>query len=170
MTNHKSRKRTWVIVLVSIAAVAVFGTATLIGLGVYVFVSNVDIDDATPETAERSFEEARVQFAADEPLIYLAREDGNIRAEVRRRDRPSDVRPESLHLMVWDPDEERLVTVRIPLWLLRFGDNATVDFSEEDGDIVGDLDVSIEDIDHHGPGLVLDYQEPDRERVLLWAE
>ena len=72
--------------------------------------------------------------------------------------------------MVWDPDEERLVNVRIPLWFLRFSDNGTVDFSAADGDIVGDLDLSFEDIDHHGPGLVLDYQDADRERVLLWTE
>lgn len=35
MTNQKSRQRTWVIALVSFAALAVFGTVVLIGLGVY---------------------------------------------------------------------------------------------------------------------------------------
>ena len=54
MTTQKSRTRTWVIALVSIAALAVFGTVVLIGLGVYVFMSNVDIEDATPETAALS--------------------------------------------------------------------------------------------------------------------
>jgi len=170
MTQQHSRKQTWVIALVSIAALGVFGTIVLIGLGVYVVTSNVDIQDATPETAELSFQEARTRFIGEEPLIRLTRENGDIRAEVVRHDRRSDVRPVSLHVMVWDPDEERLVNVRLPLWLLRFGDNATVDFSEADGDIVGDLDLSIEDIDYHGPGLVLDYQEEDRERVLLWTE
>ena len=170
MTNQKSRQRTWVIALVSIAAVAVFGTVVLIGLGVYVFTSNVDIDDATPETAELSFEAARAPFVGDDPLIRLTRENGRVRAEVLRRNRPSEVRPESLHVMVWDPSDERLVEVRIPLWLLRFGDNAMVNFSEADGDIVGDLDLSLEDIDYHGPGLVLDYQDGDRERVLLWTQ
>jgi hypothetical protein len=28
------------------------------------------------------------------------------------------------------------VNVRIPLWLLRFGSNATIDFSEADGDVL----------------------------------
>ena len=170
MTTQRSRKRTWVIVLASMAGLGVFGTIALVGLGVYVFMSNVAIEDATPASAELSFQEARARFIGDEPLIRLTRENGDIRAEVVRHDRPSDVRPESLHVMVWDPDEERLVNVRIPLWFLRFGDNATVDFSEADGDIVGDLDLSLEDIDYNGPGLVLDYQDDDRERVLLWAE
>ena len=102
--------------------------------------------------------------------LSLTREDGEIQAEVVRHDRRSEIRPVTLHVMVWDPDEERLVNVRLPLWVLRFGDNATVDFSEADVDIVGDLDVSLEDIDYHGPGLVLDYQDEDPERVLLWTE
>ena len=170
MTTQKSRTRTWVIALVSIAALAVFGTVVLIGLGVYVFMSNVDIEDATPETAALSFREARAPFIGDDPLIRLTRENGKVRAEVLRRDRPSEVLPESLHVLVWDPSDERLVNVRIPLWLLRFGADAMVDFSEEDGDVLGDLDLSLEDIDHHGPGLVLDYQDADRELVLLWAQ
>ena len=132
-------------------------------------MSNVNIEDATSEAAELSFQEARARFLGDEPRIHLTGENGEVRAEVRRRDRPSAVRPESIHLMVWDPSEAWLVNLRIPLWLLRFGDNATVNFSEADGDIVGDLDVTLEDIDFHGPGLVLDYQDADRERVLVWA-
>mgnify|MGYP001268122005 FL=1 len=170
MTTKTSRKRTWVIALVSFAALAVVGTVTLIALAVYVVMSNVDIADATAETADVTFEETRARFVGDDPLIHLVREDGNLQAEVRRRDQPSDSRPESLHVLVWDPDDERLMNLRIPLWLLRFGDDATVDFSEADGDIVGDLDVTIGDLDHHGPGLVLDYQDADRERVLLWTE
>ncbi|MDE0830975.1 MAG: hypothetical protein OSB03_17415, partial [Vicinamibacterales bacterium] len=70
----------------------------------------------------------------------------------------------------WDPDEERLVSARMPLWLLRLGDDETVDFSAGDSDIIGDLDLNIADLDNHGPGLVLDYQEPDRERVRRWTE
>ena len=170
MATQKSRKRTWIIVLASIVGLGVFGMVVLVGLGVYVFMNNVNIEDATPETAELSFREARARFIGDEPLIRLTRENGDIQAEILRRDRPSDVRPAALHVMVWDPDEERLVNVRLPLWVRRFSDNGTVDFSAADGDIVGDLDLSFEDIDHHGPGLVLDYQDADRERVLLWAE
>ena len=170
MPNQKSRKRTWIIALVTIAALAVFGAVVLIGLGVYVFISHVDIEDATPKTAALIFQEARAPFVGDNPLIRFTRENGRVRAEVLRRDLPSEGRPELLHVTVWDPSDERLVNVRIPLWLLRFGDNATVDFSEADGDVVGDLELSLWDIDYYGPGLVLDYQDDDRERVLLWTQ
>jgi hypothetical protein len=150
MPKQSSRKRTWVIALVSIAALGVVGALTLVGLAVYLFASNVDFANSTPDAAAVRFDTAR--------------------AEVNRRERPSGARPESLHVMAWDPDDGRLVSARMPLWLLRLSDDATVDFSADNGDIVGDLDLDIADLDHHGPGLVLDYQEPNRERVLLWTE
>ena len=170
MTNQKSRQRRWLVALVSVAVLAVFGTVVLIGLGIYLFMSNVDIEDATPERAALSFREARAQFVGDDPLVRLTRNNGRVHAEILRRDRPSEVRPELLHVMLWDPGGERLVNVRIPLWLLRFGSNAAIAFSEADGDVVGDLDLPLEDVDYHGPGLVLDYRDADHERVLLWAQ
>lgn len=162
-----SRKRTWVIALVSIAALGVIGTVTLVGLAMYLFTSNVDFDRATPGTANSTFAEARARFGDDMPLIQLSRQDGRVKAEVTRHEREIDAKPTWLHVMAWDPDESRLVNARMPLWLLRFGDDATVDLSANDNDAVGDLDLSIADLDHHGPGLVLDYAEGDRERVLL---
>lgn len=170
MPKPPSRKRTWVIALVSIAALGVVGTITLVGLAVYLFTSNVDFASATPRTADANFEEARAQLGAAPALITLTRQDGRIRADVNRSERASEVKPTSLHVMAWDPDQERLVNARMPLWLLRFGDDASVDFSAGESDIMDDLDLSLDDLDHHGPGLVLDYAEPSRERVLLWTE
>ncbi|MDA1093169.1 MAG: hypothetical protein O3A25_07860 [Acidobacteria bacterium] len=170
MPKSSSRKRTWIIALVSLAALGVLGMVTLIGLAVYVFTSNVDFARVTPSAAETNFEEARAQFGAARPLIQLSREDGRIHAEVNRLDQASDIAPTSLHVMAWDPEKERMVSARMPLWLLRFGDDTTVDFSSRENDIMQDLNLSIADLDHHGPGLILDYAEPDRERVLLWTE
>lgn len=170
MPKPSSRKRTWVIALVSIAALGVVGTITLVGLAVYLFTSNVDFARATPSTADTTFEEARARFGDYLPLLQLSRQDGRVRAEVTRHERVSDVTPTWLHVMAWDPDEGRLVNARMPLWLLRFGDDATVDFSAGENNVMDDLDLSIADLDHHGPGLVLDYAEGNRERVLLWTE
>ena len=84
------------------AAAAVAGTLVLVVIGVRGFVRYVDIADATPATAETSFEEAREHFAGTEPLVHLASENGAVRGTVRRRARPSLVRPDALRLMIWD--------------------------------------------------------------------
>ena len=91
-------------------------------------------------------------------------ENGDLRGTVIRRALPSEIRADTLHLMTWDADDERIVRVQIPLSLWRILDDGSM------GDLVGDLDLSVEDIDHHGPGLILDHQDARRQRVLLWAE
>ena len=123
-----------------------------------------DLADANPEAAETSFEQARGRFLGSEPLVRVTLENGDLRGEVTRRALPSQIRPDTLHLMTWDSDDERIVRVQIPLSLWRILDDGSM------GDLVGDLDLSVEDIDHHGPGLILDHQDARRQRVLLWAE
>ena len=163
MTNTRSRKRRWVQTLSSIGAFAVAGATALFLVGVYALVSHVDIADATPASAETSFEAARERFAGTDPLVRLTRQNGVVRGNVVAREHPSQVRPDALYLMTWSSHDERLVRLRLPLWLWRIVDDGSM------GDIVGDLDLRAADIDHHGPGLVLDQHEPGRQR-LMWAE
>ena len=54
------------------------------------------------------------------------------------------------------------------LGLLRFSDETSVDFSDKE--VLGGMNVTLAELAHHGPGLVIDYQKPGAERVLLWAE
>lgn len=140
------------------------GTAAIIVIGFYAVVSHIDLADANPEAAETSFEQARGRFLGSEPLVRVTLENGDLRGKVIRRALPSEIRPDTLHLMTWDADDERIVRVQIPLSLARILDDGSM------GDLVGDLDLSVEDIDHHGPGLILDHQDARRQRVLLWAE
>ena len=79
MPKQSSRKRTWVIALVSIAALGVVGALTLVGLAVYLFASNVDFANSTPEAAAVRFDTARARFDGDQPLIQLTRQDGRVR-------------------------------------------------------------------------------------------
>ncbi len=55
------------------------------------------------------------------------------------------------------------------MWLLRLGNNGTINFSENDLDLEN-LDLTVEDLDAHGPGLILDFEDDDSERVLVWTE
>ena len=64
--------KTWV--GVTIAIVAFLGVYVLAvgGFGFYVFVSHVDIDDASAAVADRSFDEARARFVGEQPLLSLS--------------------------------------------------------------------------------------------------
>ncbi len=83
-----------------IAVTAIAATAAVVVLMLYGVVSHVDLADASPESAETSFEQARDRFLGSEPLVRLVREQGDVRGEVRRRAFPSEIRPNTLHLMI----------------------------------------------------------------------
>ena len=157
----------WAVVIVAIVAVGFFGLLTLAGVGYFVFTSHVDLTDATDEAAvRRTFEEARARFAGQPPLLTSG-PDGPV---LERSDR-SGPRTEltSLHVMAWEEGEERMITLRIPVWIIRLGGNEDVDFDTDQGDPFT-LDLTLEDLERHGPGLIVDYERAGHERVLIWTE
>ena len=139
------------------------------GAGVYVFFQHVDIDDASAADADRSFDEARARFAGQTPLLSLADHEWS----VNRRPSTADAKPRTLRVMAWETSDERLVNLSIPFWLLRLGDEDAVDLNFNDLDdeaALRDLDLTVADLDRHGPGLIIDYDAPRDGRVLVWAE
>jgi hypothetical protein len=82
----------------------------------------------------------------------------------------------SLNILAYDASDHELVRIRLPMWLVRKID--------EDEQILGDWDLdddhtlrlegviedhlSLEDLEHAGLGVLLEVEEDDGERVLIW--
>ena len=75
-----------------------------------------------------------------------------------------------MHVLTWDPDDERLVSLSIPFWLLRRMGRGTINLSGDDDDPFDDLDLTFEDLEWHRPGLILDYAREGDDRVLVWTQ
>ena len=117
----------------------------------------------------RAFDEARAMFKDQEPLFEL---DNDERPHALRspRDLPnSSVRPDNLVIMAWDADEERLIKISLPFWLLRFG-GRNIEINDGRGFDLDRLDLDIDQLQRIGPMLVFDYRSTDGERVLLWTQ
>lgn len=156
----------WAVVLVVIVGVGVLGLVALVGVGFYVFTTHVDIQNATDqESAYRTLDETRARFSGQTPLVTFG-PDG---PRVNRTLPAGETLPESLHVMAWDVDEARLLTLRLPMWLIRMSDDGRVDFDTNDGDPFS-LDLTVADLDHHGPGLVVEYEDEGEGRVIVWLE
>lgn len=85
----------------------------------------------------------------------------------RRRATAGSHRPDALWVMVWAADEEKIVRLSVPFWLLRLSPK-DVDINVKDVDL-GRLRLSVEDLERAGPGPLL--IRDDREsRVLVWTE
>ena len=157
----------WAIAVVCAVGVCGLVLVTLLGLGIHAVTSHVDVDRAPSEAdVDARFGSVQARFAGTAPLLTFAT--GNTQVEHHRRATRSPVVPETLHVMAWDPDEDRLLTVTLPFWLLRLGDDDHVELDLDDESI--DLDLTVDDLDHHGPGLVVNYVGASRERLLVWSE
>ncbi len=71
-------------------------------------------------------------------------------------------------MLAWDDEDDRVISVRLPFWLLRYGDDIDINLNEQER--FDRLELTVDDRDHHGPELVLDHHEPGVARLLVWTE
>jgi hypothetical protein len=106
----------------------------------------------------------------DDPGPALAR----ARAEVEElASRPGPAK--SLQVMAYDPDDRKLVRVGLPLWLVhKTADLGDVDIGDEVGEEIGeDLGrclkrVRLRDLERVGRGALVEVEDEDGTRVLVW--
>jgi hypothetical protein len=164
-------KRSWLpIILVIIFGIFLIAVA-MVGAGAYYFFNHVGIETTSAESAAREFEEARKPFAAQHPLLSLEGRHVRVDADEKARMRAEGAPLENLHILAWDPDEDKLVRLTIPFWLLRLKSggrirlNSGTDIFDAD-----DMNLTVEDLERHGPGLILDAAERNGQRVLIWTQ
>jgi hypothetical protein len=81
--------------------------------------------------------------------------------------------PSHLNLLAYDPGEEELVRIELPLWLARkvCDDEAfEIDLDRRQSRRARELRgrVTWKDIEEAGAGILLEVEEDDDERVLVW--
>src|SRR5215831_13848601 len=150
-----SKTPTWVWVVLGIVGFGVLSVVVLIGGSVVMVRRHVHTEFAEKQTADQEFARQRARFAGQQPLVEL-RKTANVD----------------------DNREGRLIHIDVPLWLMRMmpasnggtrgrrmtlrGNN--LDFDFESGDL------TLEDVERHGPGLVVDGVDSRGAQVLVWAE
>ena len=90
------------------------------------------------------------------------------------RDGARHGRASELNVLAWDPGDNEMVRVSVPLWLLHSVEH-DVDWDDIDGEghdherwrrQMGRL--RWEDIERAGPGILLEVTEDEGDRVLVW--
>ena len=103
---------------------------------------------------------------------------GDAFAEARRQAeaaRGSEGPPDTLNVLAFDPDEEELVRVRVPIGMVRLCDNDDVDLDIELDPKTRERirrhagrDLRLEDLAEAGLGILVEVNDDDGERVLIW--
>ena len=158
----------WVVIWGFVACVV--GLIAVAGAGAFFVARHITTQATTEVAARRTFDAARAPFASTPALIEL---DASERPhEVRRIDDlpTSPVRPTTLCVLAWNPDDGRLAQASVPFWLLRLGRRKTNLINRRDGFTLEHLNIDVPDLERIGPAIVLDYQTPSGERVLVWTQ
>ena len=170
-----AKKPSWGLIILGIAALVVIVGAGLVAVAGYVIYQQFAFQTTTTSasSAEDEFTQVAAQFAGQKPLLEI-RDGEPILNKQRKRPSSGKAQPiEALHIMVWQPDERKLVKLNIPFWLLRMTKGQPIRLSgHQDGGEAGPvrLNITAEDLERYGPGLVMDHKDAGGDRVLVWAQ
>jgi hypothetical protein len=163
-----STKKTWVAILIAVVVLGCVGVIALVGGSAYILARHVRADFVASEDADAQFASARQRFAGRAALIELRDGDEPI---VRRP--PADAKPAPITVvraLIYSPDERKIVDVSLPVWLLRLAPGHNLSFIDDGHFDSHRIRFSFEDIERHGPGLILDGTDRDGARILVWSE
>jgi hypothetical protein len=175
-----SKTPTWVWVVLGIVGFFVLAGIGLVGGGILMVRSHFHTEVAEKQTADQEFARQRARFAGQLPLVELRKSLAEDEKMVIHRPAESAERHtelKTIRVLVYDSQQSRLIHIDVPLWIMRLmpanrgtrGRQMTlrgngVDFDFNNGDL------TLEDLERHGPGLVVDGIDSRGAQVLVWAE
>jgi hypothetical protein len=74
-----------------------------------------------------------------------------------------------LHVVAWDPDEDKIVRATIPFWIVRLAGWKPITLRSDEFDL-DRIHLTPDDLERFGPGLIFDHKDRQGSRVLVWAE
>lgn len=163
----------WAWAVIGVGALFVIGLIAVAGAGVYFVTRQVQVGEATPARAQSLFERSREPFKDMKPLIELDSDGEVLRSrfeEARAKAHASSASLDALHVLAWDADDEKVVQVAVPFWLLRLKRGPIEVFSETAGLRRADLRITVDDLEALGPSLIIDHRGRHGERVLVWTQ
>lgn len=169
MNEVQPRKRKWVPIVIGVLVVIlVFAIAGITFTALW-FRQNLTVTEISDNGAATEFDAVRARFAGQQPLIEMR--DGRPQyIEERAARKDSNVPLKTMHVMAFDSDEGKMVSFSLPFWLLRLKSGPIRLSAYSQGWDDRGVSFSVEDLEKHGPGLLMDLTETDEGRVLIWVE
>jgi hypothetical protein len=164
-----AKKRTWLWIVLGVFLFFVVLAVGGLFFAVSFFRQSMSVTEMSVASADSEFDSVRARFGGQQPLIQMV--DGRPQYVADRAAEPASEKPlTTMHILAWDDDEERLVRLSVPFWLLRLKSGPIQLSAYSQGWDDRGVSFRIEDLERRGPGLVLDVDESREGRVLIWAE
>lgn len=163
-----STKRTWLWVVLGIIGTFALLVILFIGGVIFEFRTHVKNEYVESAAAEQQFTQVRARFAGQQPLIEIVGHDRDDEPTIHRPPASAPrARINNLRVLIYDLQQGHLIHADVPGWFLRMMPNDR--FSTYGSDEFTRHRLTIEDIERHGLGLVLDGRN-DNTRIIIWTE
>jgi hypothetical protein len=175
-----SSKRTWLWIIFGVVICLALCVAALVGGGIYMMSKHVRTELVGRISAEEQFLRQRERFSGQQPLIEVHGDQGDQEVMVHRpTGSAGKSQLQAMRVLVYDAREGRLVHIDLPFWLLRLmpsgrlgnvGGSGSSFSGDGSGFSFDSGRITIDDLERHGPGLILDAHDNRDARILIWTE
>lgn len=163
------KKRTWIPIVVGAVILPAFVAIGIVGVGINYLRHSMTVTDTSEADAGSEFDKVRDRFPGQQPLIQIV--DGRPQYVPERAGRDTEPTTlNTLHVLAYDRDKGQTVAFSLPFWLLRLKSGPIRISAYQQGWDDRGVSFRIEDIERHGPGIIVDAAERREGRVLVWAE
>jgi hypothetical protein len=162
--------KTWLKVVLILAGLGMAGMCAIAGAGIYFVSKHVNTTRVSTSGAIKQFDDALAQFKDQKPVLEI---DSHERVR-QMRDLSAmptaETKATNLVVKAWDPDEGRIVNLKIPIWVLVMGRHKMdLGIGRESFDLER-LNLDFKDVERVGTILLIDVHTRTGERVLIWTE
>jgi hypothetical protein len=163
-----ANRKTWISIVIAAFIIVVVAALGLFA-GAFIYVRRHAHSEVTQaSTAEAEFARVRARFEGQTPLIELKVGEPPI---LHRTPAAPAYEIQSLHVIGYDASSGKLSHVDLPGWMLRMMSAggrfrlANLGFFDDE-----DNRVTLEDLERHGPGLIVDIRRSGRVQAVVWIE
>jgi uncharacterized membrane protein len=110
-----AQRRTWLTILIGLVLAVFVLCIALVGGSVYWFYQHVQRQPMSRESAADEFSRERARFVGQTPLIEVRQGEQPVVHRTIRRGAPVAATLTAVHVLVYDPREERLIRANIPM-------------------------------------------------------
>lgn len=165
-----AKRRTWLWIIGGVAVAGLLALIVMAGASVYFVSSHVQSETLTGAGAIDAFDRITAGFGNRRPLYELDTQERPRLSTPLSSLPTASAKPASLMVQAWNPDDERLMRLSLPFWLLRLGPDHLRVSRQQKGFDFNQLELDVNELERIGPAIVLDYRNQDGVRVLLWTE
>ncbi len=165
-TVTSNSKKTWLSIAIAVVLVAcVLAAAAIGGTAFYVF-RHIDRQTTNAAAADSEFAKVRGRFVREQPMVEITSD-----RDVMIHPNTGNGGPiRSLHLLAYNPVSQRLVHVDVPVWLLQIRRGNSLALIDQGDFGLGGTHITLDDIERHGPGLILDHRRINGAQAVVWVE